>query len=189
MVFIKILMSFFLITITRSQPLSYNTYDERELSRERAPFLLLINHRIPDLENEMFDSSNDPGSTLVRTKRIGSLSIVNNLDVLRQRVLLELARRKAMQDQQQVNANRRLLDVIGKRSLPLFTEGMNKPISRTRNGIEFTIDQEEKNQDRSTAPEKLPGRLDDWLQVNDGTFRERHDDQTRRVQSNELRLL
>ncbi|XP_031830579.1 corticotropin-releasing diuretic hormone 44 [Nomia melanderi] len=189
MVFIKVLVPIFLVTITKGQPLSYTTYDERELSQERPPFLLLLNHRIPDLENEMFDSSNDPGSTVVRTKRIGSLSIVNSLDVLRQRVLLELARRKAMQDQQQVNANRRLLDVIGKRSLPLFTNDVSKPMTRTRNGIEYAIEQEEKNHDRSITPDKVPERLDDWFQIDDPAFRERHDDQTRRVQTNDLRLL
>ncbi|XP_015431405.1 PREDICTED: diuretic hormone 44 [Dufourea novaeangliae] len=190
MTFIKVLVPLFLITMAKGQPISYNAYDERELSREHPPFLLLVNHRIPDLENEMFDSGNDPGSTVVRTKRIGSLSIVNSLDVLRQRVLLELARRKAMQDQQQVDANRRLLDVIGKRSLPLYTGGMSRPVdARSRNGIEFTFGQDGRSRDRSFAPERIPGRLDDWLQVDDAAYRERHDDQTRRVQANELHLL
>lgn len=65
----------------------------------------------------MLNSENDLGSDAMRTKRIGSLSIVNNLDVLRQRVLLELARRKALQDQRQVDENRRFLESIGKRSV------------------------------------------------------------------------
>lgn len=52
----------------------------------------------------------------IRDKRIGSLSIVNSVDVLRQRVLLELARRKAMEDQRQISENRRILDSVGKRS-------------------------------------------------------------------------
>lgn len=65
----------------------------------------------------MLNSENDLGSDVMRTKRIGSLSIVNNLDVLRQRVLLELARRKALQDQRQVDENRRFLESIGKRSV------------------------------------------------------------------------
>lgn len=60
--------------------------------------------------------SNDIASDVARTKRIGSLSIVDNLDVLRQRYLLELARRKALQDQRQVGENRRVLESIGKRS-------------------------------------------------------------------------
>ena len=51
-----------------------------------------------------------------RDKRIGSLSIVNSVDVLRQRVLLELARRKAMEDQRQISENRRILDSVGKRA-------------------------------------------------------------------------
>lgn len=60
--------------------------------------------------NNLNDSSSE------RFKRLGSLSVMNSMDVLRQRVMLELARRKAMQDQMQVNANRRILDNIGKRS-------------------------------------------------------------------------
>lgn len=64
----------------------------------------------------MLNSESDLGSD-VRIKRFGSLSIVNNLDVLRQRVMLELARRKALQDQRQVDENRRFLESIGKRSV------------------------------------------------------------------------
>ncbi|XP_014203769.1 diuretic hormone 44 [Copidosoma floridanum] len=56
------------------------------------------------------------GPATSRDKRIGSLSIVNSVDVLRQRVLLELARRQAMEDQRQISENRRLLDSMGKRS-------------------------------------------------------------------------
>ncbi|XP_076161440.1 corticotropin-releasing diuretic hormone 44 [Ptiloglossa arizonensis] len=190
MTLIKVLVSLLLITIVTAQPISYSTYDERELSREHPPFLLLVNHQVPELENEMFDSGNDPGSTVIRTKRIGSLSIVNSLDVLRQRVLLELARRKAMQDQRQIDANRRILETIGKRSLPLYTGGISKPLdSRMRNGIEYAIEQDEKSHDRSLTPERMPAKVEDWLQTDDATFRERQDDQPRRVQANELRLL
>ncbi|XP_043259455.1 diuretic hormone 44 [Colletes gigas] len=190
MTFIKVLVSILLITIVSGQPISYSAYDERELSREHPPFLLLVDRHVPELENEMFDSGNDPGSTVVRTKRIGSLSIVNSLDVLRQRVLLELARRRAMQAQRQVDANRRLMENIGKRSLPLYTGGMSKSIdSRTRNGIEYTVDRDEKSHDPSLASERMPAKVEDWLQTDDATFRERQDDQPRRVQANELRLL
>lgn len=45
------------------------------------------------------------------------MSIVNPLDVLRERVLLELARRKMRQNQRQVDANRRFLQTIGKRAV------------------------------------------------------------------------
>lgn len=131
----------------------------------------------------MFDSGNDPESTVVRTKRleskrIGSLSIVNSLDVLRQRVLLELARRKALQDQQQIDANRRILKTIGKRSLPLYNKDVPKAIdSRIRNGIDYVIEQEEKSHDRDVVPE----RMQNWLRNDDSAFRERQNDQMRRV--------
>ncbi|XP_054014735.1 diuretic hormone 44 [Hylaeus anthracinus] len=187
MTIIKILVSLLLITVTCGLPVTYTRYDEREVSRERPPFLLLVNHEVPELENEMFDSGNDPGSTVVRTKRIGSLSIVNSLDVLRQRVLLELARRKAMQAQRQVDANRRYLETIGKRSLPLYAAGLSKPIdSRSRNGIEYAIEQDGKNHDASLSPDRMPEKVEDWLQTNDAA---RQDDQPRRVEANELRLL
>lgn len=63
-----------------------------------------------------FDTGGIAVSDLTRDKRIGSLSIVNSMDVLRERVLLELARRKAMEDQRQISENRRILDSVGKRS-------------------------------------------------------------------------
>lgn len=135
----------------------------------------------------MFDSGNDPGSTVVRTKRleskrIGSLSIVNSMDVLRQRVLLELARRKALQDQAQIDANRRLLETIGKRSLPLYGENMSKTgDSRLKSEFEYVLEQQGKNHDRNVAPERISERLQDWLHNDDSAFRERQDDQTRRV--------
>lgn len=133
----------------------------------------------------MFDSGNDPGSTVVRTKRleskrIGSLSIVNSLDVLRQRVLLELARRKALQDQRQIDANRRLLESIGKRSFPLYNVGdASKAVdSRAKNGIEYVMEQKEKSHDQNVASD----RVGNWLRnQDDSTFRERQDDPMRRV--------
>ncbi|XP_063224908.1 diuretic hormone 45 [Bacillus rossius redtenbacheri] len=53
-----------------------------------------------------------------RVKRHGggpSLSIVNPLDVLRQRLLLVLARRRMRQSEEQIQANKELLEKIGKR--------------------------------------------------------------------------
>ncbi|XP_046393930.1 pupal cuticle protein 36 [Ischnura elegans] len=44
-----------------------------------------------------------------------SLSIVNPLDVLRQRLLLEIARRRMRESEDQIQANRELLKSIGKR--------------------------------------------------------------------------
>ncbi|XP_069688574.1 diuretic hormone 1 [Periplaneta americana] len=55
-----------------------------------------------------------------RVKRTGSgpsLSIVNPLDVLRQRLLLEIARRRMRQSQDQIQANREILQTIGKREV------------------------------------------------------------------------
>jgi hypothetical protein len=55
-----------------------------------------------------------------RVKRTGggpSLSIVNPLDVLRQRLLLEIARRRMRQSQDQILANREMLQTIGKRDV------------------------------------------------------------------------
>ncbi|XP_075235908.1 corticotropin-releasing diuretic hormone 44 isoform X2 [Lycorma delicatula] len=46
-----------------------------------------------------------------------SLSIVNPLDVLRQRLLLEIARRRMRQSEDQIIANREWLKTIGKRSV------------------------------------------------------------------------
>ncbi|KAI4503794.1 hypothetical protein M0802_001197 [Mischocyttarus mexicanus] len=108
----------------------------------------------------MYDSSNDPGpTTILRTKRIGSLSIVNNLDVLRERILLELARRKAMQDQRQIDANRLMLDKIGKRSLPITYDDYSSSSSHPRN-LE---------------------RIYDWVAESESIDGDRHNDQERRV--------
>ncbi|KOC63935.1 Diuretic hormone [Habropoda laboriosa] len=130
----------------------------------------------------MFDSGNDPGATVIRTKRIGSLSIVNSLDVLRQRVLLELARRKALQDQRQIDANRRILESIGKRSLSLYNGDISRAVdSRTKNGLEYIIEQERKSHNRNVTPERIAENMQDWLQTDDSAFQERQDDQTQRV--------
>lgn len=52
-----------------------------------------------------------------RFKRAGpSLSIVNPLDVLRQRLLLEMARRRMSESSRQVAENRKLMQTIGKRN-------------------------------------------------------------------------
>lgn len=108
-------------------------------------------------QREMYESSKDPGPTILRTKRIGSLSIVNNLDVLRERILLELARRKALQDQRQIDANRRILDSIGKRSVPSYKD--------------YT----------SLSRPQTSDRIYDWLGENDSLLGNRHSDQERRV--------
>lgn len=64
-----------------------------------------------------------------RVKRTGgapSLSIVNPLDVLRQRLLLEIARRRMRQSQDQIQANREILQTIGKRDINHSQQGTNE---------------------------------------------------------------
>ncbi|KYN10307.1 Diuretic hormone class 1 [Trachymyrmex cornetzi] len=106
----------------------------------------------------MLNSENDLGPDVMRTKRIGSLSIVNNLDVLRQRVLLELARRKALQDQRQVEENRRFLESVGKRSV---------------SNADRIVRSSMKNNGRSAASDR-----NEWTEENNPLFRESQDDRT-----------
>ncbi|KAJ9589052.1 hypothetical protein L9F63_017646, partial [Diploptera punctata] len=79
-----------------------------------------------------------------RVKRTGtgpSLSIVNPLDVLRQRLLLEIARRRMRQTQNMIQANRDFLESIGKRQKinQETTTGLQKhqtgPRHRSHSGI------------------------------------------------------
>ncbi|EGI59165.1 Diuretic hormone class 1 [Acromyrmex echinatior] len=107
--------------------------------------------------DEMLNSENYFGSDVMRTKRIGSLSIVNNLDVLRQRVLLELARRKALQDQRQVEENRRFLESVGKRS-----------VSNADRIVRSSM-----NNERSATSDR-----NEWTEENNPLFRELQDDRT-----------
>ncbi|XP_018305429.1 diuretic hormone 44 [Mycetomoellerius zeteki] len=165
MILLGILASTTIIGLTSSAPLS--SYERRDVSDEHPKIFLLIDQRIPELEDEMLNSENDLGSDVMRTKRIGSLSIVNNLDVLRQRVLLELARRKALQDQRQVDENRRFLESIGKRSV---------------SNADRIVRSSMKNNGRSAASDR-----NEWTEENNPLFRESQDDRT--VQANELRLL
>jgi len=112
--------------------------------------------------------NNDFASEVTRTKRIGSLSIVDNLDVLRQRYLLELARRKALQDQRQVGENRRVLETIGKRSAPgeYGSEDADRNVrSATRNG-----------RDRNVASNRI-----EWLEEDIPLLRASQDDRMARV--------
>ncbi|XP_046816608.1 diuretic hormone 44 [Vespa crabro] len=158
MILITILVTSAMITMTRSAPAVH-------LPKKTGNFpevLWLVNQRMPELEREMYESSNDPGPTILRTKRIGSLSIVNNFDVLRERILLEIARRKALQDQRQIDANRQILDSIGKRSVPSYEDYTSSSRPRTSE------------------------RIYDWLSENDSLLGNRHSNQDRRVANNEL---
>ncbi|XP_062556221.1 uncharacterized protein LOC134221058 [Armigeres subalbatus] len=58
-----------------------------------------------------------------RTK--ASLSIVNPLDVLRQRIILEMARRRMQENSMQVARNQAILREIGKRSHDVFPQDEN----------------------------------------------------------------
>ncbi|KAG8227637.1 hypothetical protein J437_LFUL008714 [Ladona fulva] len=75
-----------------------------------------------------------------------SLSIVNPLDVLRQRLLLEIARRRMRQSEDQILANRELLKSIGKREATSKTKYNTKRIDvfKMKEGdiyvIEFVAD-------------------------------------------------
>lgn len=119
----------------------------------------------------------DPGSAMKRTKRIGSLSIVNSLDVLRQRVLLELARRKALQDQRQIDANRRFLETIGKRSAPEYEPDSARIMTNSRD----YASQQQQQRPESHDQNAVSGRTQDWFEENDSVFREPQDDRMARV--------
>ncbi|XP_046409919.1 diuretic hormone 44 [Neodiprion virginianus] len=102
------------IGIVQSAPTS--TYRRRDELADR-PELLLFNqiHALEEADLGESDSGRSVGAA--RIKRLGSLSIVNPLDVLRERVILELTRRKMRQNQKQVDANRRIMQSIGKRAI------------------------------------------------------------------------
>ncbi|XP_011335082.2 diuretic hormone 44 isoform X1 [Ooceraea biroi] len=166
MVLIGILMLTTTINLISSAPLS--PYEKRELSDRRPKIFLLPDRAMPELESELLETDNNFGT--LRAKRIGSLSIVNNLDVLRQKFLLELARRKALQDQRQINENRLVLDSIGKRSVPEFyeTDAASFVKPGTRNGHDWTA----------------PSNRLEWIEEAPGP----QDDRMAKVQANELRL-
>lgn len=174
MILLGILASTTIIGLTSSAPLS--SYERREdVSDDRPKIFLLMDQRIPELENEIL--GNELGSEVTRAKRIGSLSIVNNLDVLRQRVMLELARRKAQQDQRQIDENRRVLESIGKRSVS-GSDASGRIAARSGKS----------RNNRGEGSLAMPNRLE-WIEEDDPLFRGSQDDRMTRVQANELRLL
>lgn len=122
----------------------------------------------------MYNENMDPGSS-VRNKRIGSLSIINSVDVLRDRVLLELARRKALQNQLQIAENRRFLDTIGKRSIPNYDESYAKYVGRANDSDASRQDQS--NPDEATMTERT--RV--WIVEDDPAVLRNHVDQVQRV--------
>lgn len=67
------------------------------------------------------------------------LSIVNPLDVLRQRLLLELARRRMKENQDQINENAEILKKIGKRSIPLDDQIDTEHHHMNKRSVEFSL--------------------------------------------------
>ncbi|XP_008558830.1 uncharacterized protein LOC103579251, partial [Microplitis demolitor] len=139
---------------------------------------------------------NDSVSGIDRAKRIQSLSVTNSLDVLRQRVLLELARRKALQDQQQIDANRRYLDNIGKRSNQYLKMDYLPQMLETKNIARIFDHQfaDQPEQNYYTAKNPLESTLD-WYNnnnnnANDVTNQYNVNDQLRKIKKiNKIRLL
>lgn len=108
-------------------------------------------------------------------KRIGSLSVVNSLDVLRERMLLELARRKAMQDQKQIDANRRFLNSVGKRSVQDNNDMNYSKYIELKNNDDIFDNQLMNNQVKNDNPTRNPlERTIDWYNVDDAD--EQNDD-------------
>lgn len=91
-------------------------------------FLLTETEEAPPNEDNNGIDYRDKREALVSNEAMGnsfrsnwknsgpSLSIVNPLDVLRQRLLLEIARRRQEKSQSQINENRKILTSLGKRS-------------------------------------------------------------------------
>ncbi|XP_052869406.1 uncharacterized protein LOC128275066 [Anopheles cruzii] len=112
---------------------------------------------------------------LKRTKP--SLSIVNPLDVLRQRIILEMARRQMRENTRQVELNKALLREIGKRSSNLYDGSEYPPYDYSY------YDRKRYNQRAAPDPESNPILEDeieemmesllrngDHLTLDDGTY-------------------
>ena len=60
----------------------------------------------------------DNGGNRDKRAKGPSLSIVNSVDVLRNRYALELLRREAMDKERQISENRKFMESLGKRAHP-----------------------------------------------------------------------
>ncbi|XP_012265519.1 diuretic hormone 44 [Athalia rosae] len=209
MFLVNVLAAASVIGIVHSAPTS--TYRRRDLQLANGPEVLFFN-QVHGLEDaDVFES--DPGRSVggSRMKRLGSLSIVNPMDVLRERVLLELARRKMRQNQRQVDANRRLLQTIGKRAIPNTAQlsmqdangdpdakgfapsKANEYLYAYRRGVSEIndLDSERHRVDQQSQLNSDRGTNDQEVWENHGedpVVQEVEDDQTRRL-ANELNLL
>ncbi|XP_011497737.1 PREDICTED: uncharacterized protein LOC105362094 [Ceratosolen solmsi marchali] len=159
---VSLLATTTLITLANSTPMIYTTNQRAKIpvDYDHLLLMLLLNHqdfgqKTKPLEPRTLES------LYGREKRIGSLSIVNSVDVLRERVLLELARRKAMEDQRQISENRRLLDSVGKRSGPGPRElGYRSPGDPRKTSPGSGCEDEGRERlDRTMAQEFLVGRV------------------------------
>ncbi|CAD6208255.1 GSCOCG00003262001-RA-CDS [Cotesia congregata] len=196
-----------LITLSKSRPLSYYlTHQRRDAPTDGAGggdyddgvFVPYIIDEKGFSANEFYwpqDENlkvNDSVSGIDRGKRIHSLSVTNSLDVLRDRVLLELARRKAQQEKIQIDANRHYLDNIGKRSnqyikmdLPQIFEPKNIKIPQIFDH-QLIGDQSEFN---NYYMAKNPLTLDWYNNLND-VSQYNLNDQIRKIKkNNKIRLL
>ncbi|XP_050070728.1 uncharacterized protein LOC126558716 [Anopheles maculipalpis] len=102
--------------------------------------------------------------SLKRTKP--SLSIVNPLDVLRQRIILEMARRQMRENTRQVELNKALLREIGKRSSNLY-DGSEYPVDYTYYDRKLYNQHVASKPDHaSPAEEELEAMVENLLQHN-----------------------
>lgn len=145
----------------------------------------MFQNKAPEISNSV-DSF---FTSIKRGLRSNSLSIVNPIDVLRNHVILELARRKAVHDQRQAVENRRILENIGKRSI-------HRPEDDFPRNLPRSLENNEKNRlytnPRSNPPQheqhqqiytqRIPiARTHDWYDVDDSLIRENGDDEARKV--------
>ncbi|XP_066603410.1 diuretic hormone 44 [Prorops nasuta] len=183
---LAILATRIFIAFTHAVPMSYATYNGNDLIPEERPqIVLLVNERKPQIQSLFFRRMTNDAFRHERDKKLGSLSkmgslsITNSLDVLRNRVLLEMARRMAQQDEPQIAANRRLLESIGKRSIP---DSLNR-------SLKFHSEENQEERSTTTSENKIPKRTQEWLDGNDPVFRHDEEAETERVQNSELPLL
>uniref|UniRef100_A0A182IYV1 Corticotropin-releasing factor domain-containing protein n=1 Tax=Anopheles atroparvus TaxID=41427 RepID=A0A182IYV1_ANOAO len=99
--------------------------------------------------------------SLKRTKP--SLSIVNPLDVLRQRIILEMARKQMRENNRQVELNKALLREIGKRSSSNFYGGMEDPLDYAYYDRKPYSQRVAPDPERSTAEDELEAMVESLL--------------------------
>ncbi|XP_058805494.1 diuretic hormone 44 [Phymastichus coffea] len=130
----SLLATLTLISLANAAPMIQPTDHRAKIPLDNDHFLLilLLNRKDLGMKTKPMDETGgdyivvspdspellEPSRDNSRDKRIGSLSVVNSVDVLRERVLLELARRKAMEDQGLFGRNRELVSSVGKRTFP-----------------------------------------------------------------------